>query len=132
MARVIRGLLKIGIVVGLVAVVAKTAQMFKGAPEGVGGEGFRFADAPDEDPYAIDERTLGGEVDPELIASLVCPLDKGPLELVDGKWLVNRRNGYRYPITDGIPVMLIEVGERYRDPALAAAAPAEANGSDAG
>ncbi|MCB9176212.1 MAG: hypothetical protein H6648_03560 [Caldilineae bacterium] len=62
----------------------------------------------------MDESTLGGEVSPELLERLVCPLDKGPLELVDGKWLVNRRNGYRYPITDGIPVMLIEVGERYR------------------
>ncbi|MBK6769002.1 MAG: Trm112 family protein [Ardenticatenales bacterium] len=57
----------------------------------------------------------------ELLARLVCPLDKGPLELVDGKWLVNRRNGYRYPITDGIPVMLIEVGERYKDAALVTA-----------
>ena len=119
MRRFLRFVLRVGALVGIVAVVAKVADKFKGAPEGVGGEGFSFApDDPDADPYAIDEATLGGDVNPELLARLVCPLDKGPLELVDGKWLVNRRNGYRYPITDGIPVMLIEVGERYKDASL--------------
>jgi len=115
--------LKLAALVGLVAAVAKVAGLFKGAPEGVGEEGFSFTDDADDDPYAIDEGTLGGEVSRELLDRLVCPLDKGPLELVDGKWLINRRNGYRYPITDGIPVMLVEVGERYRDPSLITATP---------
>lgn len=119
MRRLMRFVLRVGALVGIVAAVAKVAERFKGAPDGVGSDGFTFApDDPDADPYAIDPATLGGEVNPELLARLVCPLDKGPLELVDGQWLVNRRNGYRYPITDGIPVMLIEVGERYRDPSL--------------
>ncbi|MFN8423634.1 MAG: hypothetical protein U0470_09740 [Anaerolineae bacterium] len=90
--------------------------------------------APDDaaaDPYAIDPNSLGGEVNPELLSRLVCPLDKGPLDYVDGKWLVNRRNGYRYPITDGIPVMLIEVGERYRDPSMITAEVAPADGAAA-
>jgi len=55
----------------------------------------------------------------ELLDILVDPADKGPLDLVteaEGKsWLVNRRNGNRYPIEDGIPVMLIEEGEKWRD-----------------
>jgi uncharacterized protein YbaR (Trm112 family) len=118
MGNVFKTLLRVGILVGVAAVVMKVLGQYRGAPEGVGEEGFSFGDTPDDDPYAVDESTLGGEVSPELLERLVCPLDKGPLELVDGKWLVNRRNGYRYPITDGIPVMLIEVGERYRDPAL--------------
>jgi uncharacterized protein YbaR (Trm112 family) len=51
---------------------------------------------------------------------LVCPADKGPLELVDdGKFLLNPRNGYKYPIRDGIPVMLIEEGKKHRDPSYA-------------
>jgi uncharacterized protein YbaR (Trm112 family) len=108
-----------GVAVGLV----KALDAFRGSPEGVGEEGFALSgsqdEGSDEDPYAVDEATLGGDVSPELIERLVCPLDKGPLELVDGKWLVNRRNGYRYPISDGIPVMLVEVGERYRDAELA-------------
>ena len=112
MARLVKKLLKLGALAGAAAAVFQGLKRFNGSPEGVGGEGFAFDEG--DDPYAIDESTLGGEVSPELLERLVCPLDKGPLELVDGKWLVNRRNGYRYPITDGIPVMLIEVGERYR------------------
>jgi len=130
MRRLLKGLLKLAALVGLIATIAKLAQLFKGSPDGVGGEGFSFTSDADDDPYAIDEGTLGGDVSRELLDRLVCPLDKGPLELVDGKWLVNRRNGYRYPITDGIPVMLIEVGERYRDPALITTAGA-ANGTPA-
>ncbi|MEA3337083.1 MAG: Trm112 family protein [Chloroflexota bacterium] len=56
---------------------------------------------------------------PELLDILVCPEDKGPLVLSeDGKWLINPRNGYRYPIRKGIPVMLIEEGRNYRDVSL--------------
>ena len=68
--------------------------------------------------YEVDESKLGGEVSQDLLDILVCPLDKGPLDLVDGQWLVNSRNGYKYPIVDGIPVMLIEVGEKYKDESL--------------
>jgi uncharacterized protein YbaR (Trm112 family) len=55
----------------------------------------------------------------ELLEILACPADKGPVELLtddNGKeWLVNRRNGYRYPVEDGIPIMLIEEGEKHKD-----------------
>lgn len=118
MRQLLKKMLKVGALMGAIAVAIRGLKLFQGSPEGAGSEGFSFSDEDDEDPYAIDMSTLGGEVNPELLERLVCPLDKGPLELVDGKWLINRRNGYRYPITDGIPVMLIEVGERYRDPLL--------------
>jgi uncharacterized protein YbaR (Trm112 family) len=52
---------------------------------------------------------------------LADPEDKGKVELVvmDGKeWLVNRRNGNRYPVEDGIPIMLVEEGQKYRDESL--------------
>ena len=59
---------------------------------------------------------------PELLEILADPADKGPVELMtddEGKeWLVNRRNGYRYPVEDGIPIMLIEEGEKHKDPSL--------------
>jgi uncharacterized protein YbaR (Trm112 family) len=129
MRGLIKTLFRIGILVAVAALVVRSLDLFKGNPEGVGQEGFTFSGEADDDPYAIDEATLGGEVSPELLERLVCPLDKGPLELVDGKWLVNPRNGYRYPITDGIPVMLVEVGERYRDPALVAAPAMSGNGA---
>ncbi len=68
---------------------------------------------------AFDESELGGQVSPDLLSILVCPEDRGPLTLsADGKWLVNPRNGYRYPIRKGIPVMLIEEGRRNQDRSL--------------
>lgn len=74
------------------------------------------------DLHTLDESELGGSVSPELLKILVCPEDKGPLTLAsDGKWLINPRNGYRYPIRRGIPVMLIEEGRKYRDASLAQA-----------
>ncbi len=71
-----------------------------------------------DDGLTINEGDLGGEVAPDLLEILVDPADKQPLELVDGKWLVNRRTGRRYPIVTGIPIMLPEVGDKYRDPSL--------------
>jgi uncharacterized protein YbaR (Trm112 family) len=41
--------------------------------------------------------------------------DPGRLELVRGYWLVSADTGYKYPIRDGIPVMLIEEGARWKD-----------------
>lgn len=121
MKQLVKTFVKILVLIGAIVAVVRLLEMFKGDPAGVGDEGFSFELDDDDDPYAVDESTLGGEVSPELLERLVCPLDKGPLELVDGKWLVNPRNGYRYPITDGIPVMLVEVGQRYKDTSLIAA-----------
>ncbi|MEM7128804.1 MAG: Trm112 family protein [Chloroflexota bacterium] len=64
---------------------------------------------------ALDDKPLGGDVSEELLKILVCPEDKGALELVEGgTYLLNPRNGYRYPIRGGIPVMLIEEGKKNR------------------
>ncbi len=66
-------------------------------------------------------------VDKELLALLRCPVavhytdrgeDPGRLELVHGCWLVSPESGYKYPIIDDIPVMLVEVGEKYKDVAV--------------
>ena len=83
---------------------------------------------PTQPIKSLDEAPLGGQISPELLRILVCPEDKGPLELVDdGKFLLNPRNGYRYPIRNGIPVMLIEEGKKYR----AADSAVNANGASA-
>jgi uncharacterized protein YbaR (Trm112 family) len=72
---------------------------------------------PKEPVKSLDDAPLGGEISPELLKILVCPEDKGPLQLVEeGRFLLNPRNGYKYPIRSGIPVMLIEEGKKYRDP----------------
>ncbi len=62
---------------------------------------------------------LGGEVDPELLAILACPLDKQPVTR-EGNYLVCQECHRHYPIRDGIPVMLIDEA---LTPEQAAAAP---------
>ena len=59
------------------------------------------------------ERTIS----PELLEILACPADKQPVELQDS-FLVCRTCGRRYPIEDGIPIMLIEEGDKHRDESL--------------
>jgi len=64
-------------------------------------------------------------VSPELLEILRCPEavhytdkgdDPGKLTLVqDGNWLYCADNEYKYPILDGIPVMLIEEGKKWKD-----------------
>jgi len=51
-------------------------------------------------------------IDPQLLSIMVCPVSHAPLREV-GNWLVSTDPGTRrrYPIRDGIPVMLIEESE---------------------
>lgn len=63
-------------------------------------------------------------ISPELLEILRCPKavqsdeygdDPGRLRLVKNSWLVSDDSGYKYPIRDGIPVMLISEGEKWKD-----------------
>ena len=64
-------------------------------------------------------------VSPDLLEILRCPEavhytdkgdDPGKLELVrDESWLVCADSGYKYPIHEGIPIMLIEVGQKWQN-----------------
>ncbi len=52
----------------------------------------------------------------ELLAILVCPACKGRVEPADeGRGLVCRACRLRYPVRDGIPVMLVDEAERIGD-----------------
>ncbi len=62
-------------------------------------------------------------VNPLLLELLRCPVavrdkshsaDPGRLRLVRDCWLVCDDSGMKYPILDGIPIMLIEEGEKWR------------------
>jgi uncharacterized protein YbaR (Trm112 family) len=65
----------------------------------------------------------------ELLEILRCPKavqekekygdDPGRLRLVHNTWLVCDDSGLKYPIRDGIPVMLIDEGENWKDTAEA-------------
>ncbi|HBR14675.1 MAG TPA: hypothetical protein DD723_03905 [Candidatus Omnitrophica bacterium] len=50
-------------------------------------------------------------IDQELLNILACPACRGDVELRDGK-IFCRECGRKYPIKDGIPVMLVDEAER--------------------
>ncbi|MGB1252770.1 MAG: Trm112 family protein [Candidatus Promineifilaceae bacterium] len=64
----------------------------------------------------------------ELLEILRCPLavqnktsygaDPGRLELVHNTWLVSADSGLKYPIRDGIPIMLIDEGQKWKNTAI--------------
>jgi uncharacterized protein YbaR (Trm112 family) len=56
-------------------------------------------------------------IDPEFLEILVCPECKTSVSQ-EGSWLVcsNPDCGLRYPIQDGIPVMLVEEAQRPSPP----------------
>lgn len=49
----------------------------------------------------------------ELLEILVCPACRTKVELA-GEFLTCAGCGRRYPVRDGIPIMLIEEGDKYR------------------
>jgi uncharacterized protein YbaR (Trm112 family) len=54
------------------------------------------------------------EISVELLEILVCPKSHGSLEQ-RGDWLYCEESGLRYPIRDGIPIMLIDEAEEISD-----------------
>jgi len=68
--------------------------------------------------------TQSPPINPDLLEILRCPVavhykdkgdDPGQLELVHNCWLVCADSGYKYPICDGIPIMLIDEGEKWKN-----------------
>ena len=57
------------------------------------------------DPLAVQDKEQFGD-------------DPGQLELVHNCWLVSKDTGYKYPIKEGIPVMLIDEGKKWKDTAI--------------
>lgn len=107
------------LIVAAVAVLAAAKVILKLLNRGKSTDAPSLERSGEIDLPSFDESELGGPVSPDLLSILVCPEDRGPLTLAaDGKWLINPRNGYRYPIRKGIPVMLIEEGRRNQDLSL--------------
>ena len=66
-------------------------------------------------------------ISPDLLELLRCPVavrdkelgeDPGRLALVNNCWLVCEDSNMKYPIRDGIPVMLIEEGKKWKNMAV--------------
>jgi uncharacterized protein YbaR (Trm112 family) len=54
-------------------------------------------------------------LDPQLLEILVCPNDRGEVDYLEAEQVIECREcGYRYPVRDGIPVMLIDEAEKPR------------------
>lgn len=52
-------------------------------------------------------------VDPELLEILVCPNDRGEVTYIEAEQVIVCEScRYRYPVRDGIPVMLIDEAEK--------------------
>jgi uncharacterized protein len=67
-------------------------------------------------------------ISPDLMQLLRCPVavrdkslgdDPGRLRLEHNCWLVCDDSGLKYPIRDGIPIMLIEEGQKWKNTAVA-------------
>ena len=65
-------------------------------------------------------------VSDDLMKILRCPVavhytdkgdDPGRLRIVKESWLVCDDSGYKYPIRDGIPVMLVDEGAKWKETA---------------
>ncbi len=76
----------------------------------------------------MTDKKADNTISPDFLEILRCPVavhykdkgdDPGKLRLVRGTWLVSDDSGYKYPIVDGIPRMLVEIGEKYKDVAEA-------------
>lgn len=72
----------------------------------------------------MSDSTTNSPISPDLMDILRCPVavhykdkgdDPGKLRLVHGTWLVCDDSGYKYPIVDGIPRMLVDIGEKYKN-----------------
>ncbi len=52
-------------------------------------------------------------IDAELLEILVCPNDRADVEYLEAEQVIVCSGcGYRYPVRDGIPVMLIDEAEK--------------------
>ena len=71
--------------------------------------------SPDDNTFALSEELLEILRCPKAVQSDEYGADPGRLRLVKDSWLVSDDSGYKYPIRDGIPVMLIEEGEKWQD-----------------
>ena len=112
--KTVRRLLGLGILAALGVAAARFIQQaredssFDLAPVGAAGDGSGAL-----------QPGVKRTISPELLEILACPADKQPVELQDD-FLICRSCGRKYPVEDGIPIMLIEEGDKHKDESLIA------------
>ena len=104
----------VGAVVGAAAAVggaAWAAKRFFGSDEGTGTNGQYGAAATEGGMAPVESAPRREGLDPVLLEILACPEDKQPViyqKEGDAERLTCTSCGKRYPVRDGIPVMLID------------------------
>lgn len=63
----------------------------------------------------ITEKRTSVAIDQTLLSILACPVDKGPLLLIEDELLYNPRLRRAYPIENGIPVLLVDEARDVED-----------------
>ncbi len=114
--------MKIGRVLRVGALAGAATLVYRVYKQYQSDKNFELAPVSNSGTSSATLNDSNRSISPELVEQLACPLDKKPLELIkdnQGKeWLLNPRNGYRYPIEYGIPKLLIEEGEKHKDESL--------------
>jgi len=110
--KTLRRLLGFGVLAGLGYAVARLYRQYQ--------EDSTFDLAPVGNVGGNGALPGGGKrtISKELLEILACPADKQPVELQGDDFLICRTCGRRYPIEDGIPIMLIEEGDKHKDESL--------------
>ncbi|GIV97205.1 MAG: hypothetical protein KatS3mg057_1862 [Herpetosiphonaceae bacterium] len=109
----LRRLLNIGIIAGAGAVIYRVFNQYR--QDSAFERGAVMQRETPQGGMAVGQRR---GISPELLEILACPADKSPVELQGDEWLVCHTCGRKYPIEDGIPIMLIEEGDKHRDESL--------------
>jgi len=74
--------------------------------------------------FSMNANEPAPKINPLLLELLRCPLarrenpgsdDPGRLRLINDSWLVCDESGMKYPIKNGIPIMLITEGAKWRN-----------------
>jgi uncharacterized protein len=111
--KTLRRLLGVGLLTALGVAAVRLVRQYRE------DSSFDFAPATPAGEGAALTSGAKRTISPELLEILACPADKAPVELQDD-YLVCHTCGRRYPIEDGIPIMLIEEGDKHRDESLIA------------
>lgn len=104
-------LLGIGILAALGVAAARLVRQYRE------DSSFELAPLGPTDGAAPGAEGAKRTISTELLEILACPADKQPVELKDD-FLICHTCGRQYPIEDGIPIMLIEEGDKHRDESL--------------
>ncbi len=65
---------------------------------------------------SADEGGAGRRIDPRVLAVLVCPFSKHPLDYdAEAQELISRKAQLAFPVRDGVPILTLDAARRLDD-----------------